>query len=320
MGRYLARRVLVSIPVLLGITLLTFLFINLAPGDPVSVLVDPDLAQRMPPEWFEAQRTRLGLDKPLLTRYLIWLDQLLHGNMGYSIASSRPVGNMIAERLWNTVSLMGLSLVVGLGLGLTVGIISAVKQYSWFDHFTTLFIFLMVSIPGFFKALILIFIFALTLKWLPTSGMNTIGRGSTLWDSFKHLILPVSVISLGSAAEIARYMRASLLETIREDYIRAATGKGLSPSAILWRHAIPNAMIPVLTIAGLQLPSLFNGAVIAEQIFFWQGIGLLSIRAVQGQDYPVLMGIILMSAFLVLASNMLTDISYAIVDPRIRYS
>ena len=274
MGRYLLRRVLVSIPVLIGITLLTFLFINLAPGDPVSMLIDPDMALRMPPEWFEVQRVKLGLDKPLMVRYFIWLGELFQGNLGYSITRSYSVWDMISERLWNTAKLMGLSLIVGVLLGIAVGILSAVKRYSLFDHAATFFIFLMVSIPGFFKALLFIFVFALALKWLPTSGMNTIGAPPSLWDSIRHLILPVGVLSLGAAAPIARYMRTSLLEVLHEDFVRAARAKGLTERVLLLRHAIPNALIPVLTIVGkIGQPSALPGRPARRALHAWERRG-----------------------------------------------
>ncbi|MGD9099422.1 MAG: ABC transporter permease [Anaerolineae bacterium] len=318
MGRYILGRILVSIPVLIGITIITFALIHLAPGDPVTGMIDPTLGD-FNPELVERERAKLGLDQPLPVQYVLWLGRVVQGDLGYSLINRRPVAEMVGERLWGTLQLTISALLVSIVVGTAIGILSAVKQYSLLDYLTTLLSFFAVSIPGFFLSLGLIYIFALKLKWLPTSGMRTLGVEPSLWDKLKHMIMPVTVLSVSIVAPLARYARSSMLEVLGQDYVWTARAKGLREWVVVVRHAFPNALIPLVTVIGLRLPTLFGGSVIVEQIFHWRGMGTLNIWAVLNQDYTVLMGLNMISAILVLLANQLADIAYAIVDPRISY-
>lgn len=319
MGRYLLRRVVISVPVLIGITMATYLIANLAPGDPVSALLDPEQIANLGPEWVEQQRESLGLNQPLPVRYMLWLKETATGNLGYSTMDRLPVSEKLGERLWPTVKLMSMVLFISIIVGIPLGVLSALKQYSWIDYLLTIGGFVTVSIPSFFLALVLIYIFSLKLDWLPVSGMYTLGRDRTLVDSLRHLVLPASVLGLAQAAPLIRYTRASLLETIQQDYVTVARAKGVSDMVVVVRHALRNALIPIITIVALDIPRLLGGTIVIEQVFAWPGMGTLAILAVQARDYNVLMGINLIAATMILLSNLLADTLYAAVDPRIKY-
>lgn len=319
MGRFLLRRILISIPVLLGITVAMFIIINLAPGDPVTALLNPEQAANLGPGWVEQQKEKLGLNDPPPVRYLYWLRETVSGNLGYSYSDRVPVSEKIGERLWPTLKLMSLVLVLAIAVGVPLGILSALRQYSFIDYLLTVLGFLTVSIPSFFLALILIYLFSIKLDWLPATGMYTVGQARSFGDSLTHIILPAAVLGLAQAAPIIRYTRASLLETIRQDYVTTARAKGLAEGRVVTGHALRNALIPIITVIALNVPSLLGGTVIIEQVFSWPGMGSLAIAAVQGRDYNTLMGINLVAAIMIMASNLMADVIYALVDPRIRY-
>jgi peptide/nickel transport system permease protein len=310
----------VSIPVLFGITILTYLMIDIAPGDPLSGMIDPQMEAQLGPEWFAQQRKALGLDEPLPVRYTLWLKELARGNFGYSYNDRQPVADKIESRIWPTLKLMLVVQVLALTIALPIGIISALKQYSIIDYVATIFAFSAVSIPNFFLALGGMYLFAIKFRWLPTTGMATIGQPPSLWDALHHLILPATVLGLSQAAPLIRYVRSSMLETVWQDYVTVARAKGLQPRAVIVRHALRNALIPLVTIVALHVPVLFGGTVIIEQIFSWPGMGSLAITAVLGRDYPVIMAITSISAIIVVLSNLLADIVYVLVDPRIKYT
>lgn len=315
MTAYILRRILVSIPVLLGITILSFLIVYLSPGDPVDMMLDPST----PKEMVEATREKLGLDQPLHTQYYRWLTQILHGNLGYSFKTYRPVSQMIAERIGPTLLLMGSGMLIGAFVGIVLGAISAVKQFSWFDYFSSVFSLFGISIPSFFLGMVLIYIFALKFAVLPSSGTMTPGLGASFADRVRHLILPAFVLSFYTSGQLARYVRSCMLEVLGKEYLRTARSKGLLESIVIMKHALRNAMIPVVTVLGMQIPELFGGAIITEQLFSWPGIGQLAIGSMVGRDYPVLMALNLITAVLVIASALLTDLVYAALDPRIQY-
>jgi len=317
--RYILRRLVVSVPVLLGVTIFSFLFINLAPGDPVLAFIDPAARGELGPEWVELRRAQLGLDRPLPVRYLLWLGEVARGNLGYSLVSGESVGRQLAGRLGPTVLLMGSALLVAILIGVPLGLLSAVRQYSLLDYLATVAGFVAISTPSFFLGLGLIYVLAVNLRWLPTSGMFTLGVEPTPGDLLAHMVMPVAVLGLGQAPLLMRFARSSTLEVIRQDYVTTARAKGLTERVVLIGHAFRNALIPLITVIGLSLPNLLSGAVITEQIFQWPGMGLLAIRAVSSRDYPLVMGIILVTAGMVLLSNLLADILYAVADPRIRY-
>jgi peptide/nickel transport system permease protein len=320
MGRFLIRRILISVPVLLGITVAMYIIVNLAPGDPVTALMNPEQMANMGPEWVEQQKESLGLNDPLPVRYGLWLKETVTGNLGFSSTDRVPVAEKIGERLGPTLKLMGVVLTVSILVGVPLGVLSALKQYSFIDYLLTLLGFLTVSIPSFFLALILIYVFSLKLDWLPATGMYTVGQPRNFVDSLSHIIIPATVLGLGQAAPIIRYTRASLLETIKQDYVTTARSKGLAEASVVARHALRNALIPIITVVALNVPSLLGGTVIIEQVFAWPGMGSLAIGAVQARDYNLLMGINLIAAIMILSSNLLADVVYAFVDPRIKYS
>lgn len=320
MGRYILRRILISVPVLFGITLVTYVIVTLAPGDPVSALVDPEQVAALGPGWLEQQRAELGLDRPLPIRYGLWMKEILQGNLGYSYSDRQPVADKISERIWPTVKLMLTVQLLALLIALPIGVISAVKQYSILDYFATIFGFATISIPSFFLALAGIYLFAIKLRLLPTAGMRTIGEPPSLLDSLHHLILPATVLGLAQAAPLIRYTRSSMLETVRQDYVRVARAKGLSEGNVIIRHALRNALIPLVTVVALTLPQMLGGTVIIEQVFSWPGMGTLAIKAVRARDYPTIMAINMIGAVAILVSSLIADVIYAWIDPRINYS
>lgn len=318
MANYILRRLLISIPVLLGITLLTFTAYNLAPGDPIDAMIDPSVS--MEPADLENLRVQLGLDKPVYVRYGIWLTQALQGNLGFSYRTGEAVSQRIADRLPNTIQLTLTALAIAVGLGIPLGIVSALRQYSRLDYFLTLFAFTGISIPSFFFALGAIYILSLKLKLFPSSTMGDPGAENYFFERLHHLILPALVLGLDRVASFLRYTRSSMLEVLSQDYMTTAKAKGLGDTLRVWRHGFRNALISVITIIGLSLPALFGGSVIVETIFAWPGMGQMAITAVTQRDYPVLMGVALVTSIAVLLSNLLADIAYAWADPRIRYS
>jgi peptide/nickel transport system permease protein len=320
MARYLMRRFVISIPVLIGITMVTFAMVSFAPGDPVSALISPEAAGTLGPEWVEEQRERLGLNDPLPVRYLLWGKELLQGNLGYSTLDRQPIADKIIVRIGPTLRLMIAVQLMSLAIAIPVGVLSALRQYSVLDYFVSILGFAAISIPSFFLALGGIYIFGLKLGWLPTAGMATVGGEPSLRDSLRHLILPASVLGLANAAPLIRYVRSSMLEVIHQPYVNVARAKGLSEHVVIYGHAARNALIPLITVIALGLPTLVGGTVIIETIFAWPGMGQLAIAAVRSRDYPMIMALNLIIASLILLSNLLADVLYAVVDPRIRYS
>lgn len=318
MLRTIIGRLLAAIPVLLGVTAVTFLAINSAPGDPILAMVDPEQAGALGPKWFEEQRIALGLDQPLPVRYALWLREITRGNLGYSMIDRQPVARKVAERLWPTLKLMLTAFVIGIGVSIPIGIFAAVRQYSLLDYVSNLSGMAMISIPGFFAALVGIYFLGLKLKILPTAGMVTVGSPPSVADSLHHLILPALVLGLAEAAPLIRYARSSMLEVISQTYIAVARAKGLRERTVIARHALRNALIPLITVAALLFPSFVGGSVIVEQVFAWPGMGTLAITAVIRRDYPVIMAVNLLAGVAVLLSSLIADILYIVVDPRIR--
>jgi peptide/nickel transport system permease protein len=319
MQRFVLQRLIISIPVLIGVTLLAFVLVNLAPGDPVSAMISPAERSELGPEWVELRKEQLGLNDPIVVRYGIWLREIATGNLGYSLISGESIAGQIGARVGPTVLLMGTVLIVALLLGVPLGILSAVRQYSVLDYVATVFGFLTISTPTFFLGLGLMYIIAVRLRWLPTSGMRTLGVPESAGDLFKHMVLPVTVLALAHTPLIMRFARSTMLEVIRQDYVTTARAKGLAERVILIRHAFRNALIPLITVVGMGLPELFSGAVITETIFQWPGMGLLAVRAVHARDYPLILGAIMVTATAVLISNLIADLLYAAADPRIKY-
>lgn len=319
MRKYIIRRILISIPILLGLTLVTFVFIQLMPGDFVSAMIPPEIAVHQTPAQLKALRENYGLDKPAPVRYLLWMRELAQGNLGYSLASGSPVIQEVAKRLPATLELTVTALFFGIIGGALLGIISAVKQYSWLDQILTILGFLWISTPGFVFAIGAIFLFSLKIPLFPTSGLQPYGEQAGLLTKLHHLVLPATVLGLASVAGFMRYTRASMLDVIRQDYVNMARAKGLTERSVILVHALRNALIPLLTIIGLNIPNLLGGAIIIESIFAWPGMGTYSLAAIGSRDYPVIMGVNFIAATVVLISNLVTDLAYAVADPRIRY-
>lgn len=321
MTRYIIKRLLISIPVLLGISLVAFFLVQ-ASGDPMAVYIsNPNLSA----EDIARLEKAYGFDKPVYVQYFYWLRKAIVGDWGQSFLTHQDVLLMIRQRLGNTLILMGTSFTITLIISLALGMYSATHQYSPADYLVTAFSFFGYSMPSFWFGLMLIIIFAVKfrewgLPYLPAAGMYPIRGEPSFFQLIRHLILPATVLSLISVAKYTRYLRSSMLEVIGQDYIRTARAKGLSERVILWRHAFKNAVIPLLTIIMLDIPHLFSGALITEQVFAWPGMGRMYWEHAIWIDYPVLMGIILLVSTLVVLCNLLADISYAIVDPRIRLS
>jgi peptide/nickel transport system permease protein len=314
---YIIRRLLSAIPVLLIITLATFALMQALPGGPLSAYENnPEIKA----EDIERLRHELGLDRPLHVQYTIWLGNFLKGDWGYSYATKRPVLTEISERLPNTLYLTGFSLIAALLIAIPVGIISATKQYSFFDHVVTTATYIGRSMPIYYSGLLLIIVFSIWLRWFPSGGMRTLGKEFSLVDSLHHLFLPVLSLSTLIAAKYARFLRTSMLEVIHQDYIRTAKAKGLHDQIVVYKHAFRNAAIPLVTIIALDLPVLFAGALFTERIYSWPGMGRLFVNSSFRFDYPIVMGIVTVIAFLVVLSNLLADLVYAMLDPRITYS
>ncbi len=318
MYRWLLRRLLVSVPVLLGITVLSFIFVRLAPGDPVRMMINPEYLAGNAEEYIALRRAELGLDKPPPVQYVAWLGEVARGNLGYSFFDRRPVGDILKERVVPTVELMGTALLLALCIGVPIGLVAAIRQYSAVDYASAVISLSTISTPSFFLGLAAIYIFSLKLNLLPTSGMFTAGAPRTLGDDLHHLLLPAAILGLNLSGQFVRYSRSSLLEVIRQDYLTTARAKGLPGGVVVLRHAFPNALIPLITLVGIQIPQLFAGAVVVEQIFSWPGMGQMALASITQRDYPVLTGFILIVAVLVLVCNVIADLAYAVADPRIR--
>lgn len=312
--RYVLKRLLIAVPVLIGITIIDYLLMNLA-GNPIDMLIGPRITEAAK----QAKMIELGLDQPFLMRYWLWLKELLNGNMGYSITTYQPVTQMISQNMGPTVLLMGTSMLVSFLVAIPTGIYSALKQYTVRDYVIVGTSFLFISIPGFFLALVLVYLFSTQLGWLPSSGMKTLGGSGGLIDIIRHMIMPVIVMSASVTGSNVRYIRSSMLEILQQPYLRTAESKGIGRFKVISKHAIRNAMLPIVTLIGLQLPMLLGGSVIIEQIFSWPGLGLMTMSAILNRDFPVIMGVSLLAAVAVLMANIITDILYAIVDPTIRY-
>ena len=323
MGRYIVRRLLINIPVLFGITVMLFTFVNLAPGDPMLAMLGQRMLANQAIEGsaadLMAQRRALGLDRPLHERYVVWLREVLRGNLGVSFASREPVLNDIKRRLAPTLELTVVSLIVALLVGIPVGIVAALRQGRLFDTVITLYSFTFASIPIFVFALFVSWFFSMHLDWFPSGGWHTLGEPWRLGDNLRHLVLPVFVLSMSQMPGFARWARNSLLDVLRADYITVARSKGLPERTVTVRHAFRNALLPLVTVISLSLPGLFNGSVLIEVIFAWPGLGTQYLEAVGRRDYPLIIAIGLISAVLVLFSNLLADVAYGLVDPRLRY-
>lgn len=318
MIQYAVKRILKMIPTLLIISIIIFGIINMAPGDFVDGKANPNMSAEKVQELKEIY----GLDKPLPIRYINWAKNAVRGNFGDSLRYKQPVSEVINEHIWNSFLLAMTSFILCLIIAIPIGIISATKQYSSFDKTFTLLSFVGISLPSFFVALVSIKIFSLNLGVFPIGGMATAGSKATGISSFmdiaKHMFLPVVTLTIIQFGSLVRYVRTSMLEVIKQDYIRTARAKGLKEKVVIYKHALRNGLIPIITFVGMTIPTLFAGAIITETIFVWPGIGRIGYEAILNRDYTLLMGFNMFMALMTLLGNLISDILYAVVDPRIK--
>lgn len=315
MKKYIVKRLLIMIPVILLVSVFAFGIVQLAPGDAADLYLSPDATA----EQIELTRERLGLNQSVIVQYFKWLVNVLQGDLGISFSTRTSVLALIFERAVPTLQLMAMTLLVAYIIAIPLGMICAKYKNSWFDNLVTTASFAGVSVPNFFLGLGVIYIFALQLGWLPTGGRETLGGNDSFWESISYYILPVSVLATSYAANMTRYVRSTMIQVNDENYMRTAVSKGLSDNKLTCRHGLPNALVPILTVIGSDIPRLIGGAIVTEQVFRWPGMGQLMMTSISARDYPVIMAINLISALAVLFSNLIVDILYAYVDPRIRY-
>jgi len=314
-GIYILKRLAISIPVLILISVGAFILVHLTPGDPADMYISPDMTAAQ----IEVTRAALGLDKPLFVQYFDWVQNFASGNLGFSFSSRQPVTEILSQRVSPTLILMSISLIVAYISAIPLGVISALHKNSWIDRAIIGWTFFNVSFPPFFLGLALIYVLAVQIDIFPTGGMIQLGEENDLESLAMHLVLPVIVMAAQFSANMIRYVRASVLDVMNQNYIRTAVSKGLTEPQVLSAHVFRNSLIPIVTVIGTDLPKVIGGAVITEQIFQWPGIGSLTVAAINARDYPILMAIVILSAISVLIANLLVDVLYAVIDPRIRY-
>jgi peptide/nickel transport system permease protein len=318
MIKYLIRRLLQNIPILFGITLISFFIIHLAPGSPIGLTLNPKAS----PKIIEQMEKNYDLDKPIVVQYVLWVKKLCTGDL-HSFKDGKPVLEKITERIPATLLLNVVAMVIIFSVAIPLGVFSATRRYSWFDNLTTFGAYLGISIPSFWLAYLLILAtvkcFGHPILGMRSFGMEESGVIAFVLDHLWHLMLPSLILAVGGIAAISRYMRSSMLEVIQQDYIRTARAKGISEDDVYYRHALRNALLPIVTIFGFLVPSLISGSVIIETVFAWPGIGRLAYQAVLSRDYSLVMTILTLSSALTLIGNMLADVLYGVVDPRIRY-
>lgn len=320
MQRFLARRLVHGVIILIGLSILMFTLLVLTPGDPVELMAasNPDIR----PEDVAMLRQYYGLDDPMYVRYFKWVRSVLKGDLGYSRTYGTPVTKLVVDRLRNTLTLLATSVTVAFTVGVTAGVYSALHQYSATDYVVTVAAFAGLAMPVFWQGIVFILLFAVWLPWFPAGGMMTPGVAPgwpMFLDRLWHLVLPVSVLATSGMASWTRYMRSSMLEVVRHDYVRTARAKGNPERVIIRRHALRNALIPIITLIALSVPGILNGAVLTETVFSWPGMGLLLFQAVLGHDYNVAMAVLLFLALMTVIFNLLADLAYGLADPRIRY-
>jgi peptide/nickel transport system permease protein len=305
-----------SIPILFGITILSFAIMKAAPGDPMALMMDPTISAGDREKFIE----KYGLDEPEHVQYLKWLGNMVQGDFGTSIVrKGTPVTDLIMARLPNTLLLMLVSTILALLISIPLGVLSARRPYSKLDYGITFTSFIGLAVPNFWLGLILIMFLAVNLGWFPTGGVMTLNADFSLWDRIHHLILPAFVLATADMAGLTRYTRSSMLDVLRQDYMRTARAKGFKENHVVYKHGLRNGLLPVITIFGLMIPSFIGGAVVTEQIFSWPGLGKLFVDSAFQRDYPVIMAMTVISATLVVIGNLVADILYAMVDPRIEY-
>lgn len=324
MWKHILKRLAQAVPLTLGILTITFFLSHMAPGDPMDMYMEQQRQRQVDPELIELLRQKYGLDQPIHVQYFRWMGNVLKGDLGESFRHRRPVIDLIVEGIPYTLQLTVLALLFSTLCGIVLGVYSAIKQYSAVDKTITLGSLIIYSIPSFWLALMMILLFSVNLGWFPTSQTRSMDYefftlGQKILDRIWHLVLPVFILGLGSAANKARYVRNKMLEVLNEEYILSARARGLKEKMVIFKHALRNAMIPLVTILGLHLPALLGGSVLIESIFAWPGMGTLAVDGVSGRDYPLIMAVLMISAILTIVGNLLADITYVALDPRVSY-
>lgn len=317
MIKYILKRILIAIPIFFGITIAVYTLTCLAPGNVVDILASEGTMTKAA---YDAAIVQYNLDKPIIIRYLMWLGQLLGGNLGISSRTSQPVMSMITERIAPTLILTGTALAVSVAISIPLGVMAAYKPYSVWDNISSAISFVGASVPNFFLSLIVIYVFAVRLKWLPSQGMYKIGGSGGFADLIRHLILPSLVLCVQLMGSYIKQTRGSVLEVLNEEYVKTARSKGISEFRVIVSHALRNAWIPIVTAIGMNVPFLVGGAVVTEQIFGWPGIGSLMMTAISTRDYNLIMGITVFISIVVLITNIVLDILYAYLNPKIALS
>ena len=319
MGSYFLRRILIAIPVLLGITLAGFFILSAAPGDPILARIDPEVLAHLSDAQIQEMRHAAGLDQPVPIRYLVWLGGVLQGNFGYSIVSGRSIVDEMLPRIGPSLTLMSAAALIVLIVGVPLGVLAAINQYGRLDYVFSSATILIISTPTFVLGLIFLFLFGVSLRWVPVGDLFTFGKENDTIDRLAHLTGPALILGLANAAQIVRYTRASMLDVLGSDFITTARAKGLTSRTVLVRHALRNALIPVITLVGILLPQLVAGAVVTETVFNWPGLGQLSVRAASDRDPALMMGVVLLIGVSVLVASIVADFAYSVADPRIRF-
>lgn len=313
MRRYIVKRILQMIPVIILVSIFSFMIIHFAPGDPINMYIRQDMTQQE----IDELRVDLGLDGTIAEQYLAWLSNICRGNWGNSLINHQPVAKQIFEKLPATLLLMGTSFVLSILMSIPLGLVSGMKKNKAADQFISIFAYIGISIPAFWLALMLIIIFSLNLHWLPSNGMRTVGSNSVL-DILWHLILPGIVLSVGNTAVFTRYIRSNTITQLEEEYVLTAKAKGVSKRQIMTGHVLKNCLLPIITIAGMNLASLVTGSFIIESVFGWPGMGTLGMSAINSRDYPMIMGFTMLSCVILIIGNFIADLLYGVADPRIK--
>ena len=314
MGRYVLGRLVQAVVLLILVTIIVFSLIHLAPGGPGAVMAD----NRLPAADIARMRANMGLDQSLPVQYLKWAEGLATGDFGISYTDSRPVLGEVMQRVPNTLILAGTAFIIALLIAVPVGVLSGARAHTRLDNLLSAVTFVALSLPVFWVGILFVIVFSVTFHWLPSSGMYTINQSHTLPDLLKHLVMPAVVLSLPTLAVFIRFVRVSVLETMQHDFVRTARSKGLTPRAVMYRHVLRNALLPIITIIGLNLPVVVAGAAVTESVFGWPGMGRLAVDSATTRDYPVVMAVTVLVAFAVIVINLLTDLLYVVIDPRVR--
>ena len=314
MGRYVLGRLAQAAVLLVLVTIIVFGLIHLAPGGPGAVMAD----NRLPAADIARMRANMGLDQPLPVQYLKWAKGLLTGDFGISYTDSRPVLGSVLQRVPNTLILAGTSFMLAVLVAVPVGVLTGARAHSGLDNLISAITFVALALPVFWVGIIFVIVFSVSLHWLPSSGMRTINQPHSVADLLKHLIMPAIVLALPTMAVFIRFVRVSIVETLQHDYVRTARAKGLTGRAVMYRHVLRNALLPIITIIGINLPLVITGAAVTESVFGWPGMGRLAVDSATTRDYPVVMAVTVLVAFAVIVINLLTDLIYVMVDPRVR--